>query len=185
MNASAPIGKTNQTIATRGTKLVFRPRHSYGWAWLIAIAILALMTMVPAIQMSGQAALLPVLLTIGIQGAVALGGFVLAFWFPTMRYELGDQSLTLRYGSILEYHISFDQIKSIRRRNLGLTLWSSIRFPGIALFTVPTSDAGDVKMCATAAMKGILLIETTTAKYGITPIDEAGFVAAIRARIKE
>lgn len=185
MNTPATIKKTNQTISSQETNWVFRPRHSYGWTWLIAIALLALITMVPAIQMSGRAPLLPLLLTIGLQGAVSIGGFLLAFWFPTMRYELDSQSLTLRYGPILEYQIPFDQIKSIRRRNLGLTLWSSIRFPGVALFTVPTSDVGDVRMCATAAMKGILLIETARTRYGITPADEAEFVAAIRSRIKE
>jgi hypothetical protein len=134
---------------------------------------------------AGQVSLVPLVLTIGIQAAVCLGAFALAFWFPTMCYELDRESLTLRYGPILTYHIPFDQIKTIRRCNLGLTLWSSIRFPGIALFTVPTGDAGDVKMCATAAMKGILLIETPKGTYGITPADEAEFVDAIRSRIKE
>lgn len=32
-------------------------------------------------------------------------------------------------------------------------------------------------MCATAAMKGILLIETDKTRDGITPLDEAEFVA--------
>ncbi|NTU51872.1 MAG: hypothetical protein HGA94_05485, partial [Candidatus Aminicenantes bacterium] len=54
--------------------------------------------------------------------------------------------------------------------------------PGIALFEVLYGDVGRVKMCSTAALKGILLIETDGGLYGITPLDEEGFVAAVRAR---
>ncbi len=143
------------------------------------------MTLFISLRVSDQTPLVLLLLTIGIQAVVAGGAFALALWFPTMRYELGRDSLCLRYGPILHYSIPFSQVKSIRRRDLGLTLWSSIRFPGIALFTIPTGDAGDVRMCATAAMKRILVIETPQAKYGITPADEARFVAAIRARVEE
>ncbi len=169
----------------QGLRLSFRPRSSLGWAWLVAIGFLALITMMISLQALGNVPLLPLVLTIIIQAVVSFGAFLLAFWFPTMRYELDSRWLALRYGPILNYRIPFEEIKSIRRRNLGLTLWSSIRFPGIALFTIPTGDAGDVRMCATAAMRGILLIETTNAKYGITPANEAEFVAAIRSHIKE
>jgi hypothetical protein len=36
-------------------------------------------------------------------------------------------------------------------------------------------------MCATGALKNILLIETRKEKYGLTPADEEAFVAAVRA----
>ena len=58
------------------------------------------------------------------------------------------------------------------------------RFPGIALFKVPYADVGNVKMCATAALNNILLIETDKEKYGITPADEESFVAALRAQME-
>jgi hypothetical protein len=38
-------------------------------------------------------------------------------------------------------------------------------------------------MCATAAATGILLVETGREKYGLTPADEAGLVAALEARL--
>ncbi len=164
---------------------IFKPRSSYGWAWLIAIALLSLITLAPTIQSAEKIPPPVLLLTAALAGAVFIGGFALAFWFPTMRYELDEQTLTLRYGPVLNYRIPLSQIRNIRRRDLSLTLWSSIRFPGVALFTVPYSDVGDVKMCATAAMKGILLVETDKAKFGITPADEEGLVMAIQARIVE
>jgi hypothetical protein len=37
-------------------------------------------------------------------------------------------------------------------------------------------------MCATAASKGILLIETAEELYGITPADEGGLLTALKAR---
>ena len=64
-----------------------------------------------------------------------------------------------------------------------MTIWSAIRFPGIALFKVPYADVGTIKMCSTAALNNILLIETETEKYGLTPIDEEAFVATIRTQI--
>jgi hypothetical protein len=65
-----------------------------------------------------------------------------------------------------------------------MTIWSSIRFPGIALFGVPYADVGSVKMCATAALNNILLIETETEKFGLTPKDEEAFLTAVRAQME-
>jgi hypothetical protein len=115
---------------------------------------------------------------------VAISFLVLAFWFPTMRYELDQDQLTLRYGPVITYRIPLSEIRSIRRRNLSMTIWSTVRFPGIALFKVPYADVGNVKMCATAALNNILLIETEKEKYGLTPADEEAFVAAIRAQVE-
>jgi hypothetical protein len=77
-----------------------------------------------------------------------------------MRYEMDGSRLTLLYGPLLRYRIDIEQIKSIRRRDIGFSLVSSFRFPGLALFNVPYPEIGTVKMCATAASNGILLIET-------------------------
>jgi hypothetical protein len=68
---------------------------------------------------------------------------------------------------------------------LSLTIWSTIRFPGIALFKVPYADVGNVKMCATAALNNILLIETEKDKYGLTPADEEPFVSAIQSQMEQ
>jgi hypothetical protein len=160
----------------------FKPRPSYGWFWLVLLAVIIFaMAIAPALAVgvsSGSA-----VLTLIICIPVALAFLVLAFWFPTMRYELDRDQLTVRYGPVLTYRIPLGEIRTIRRRNLSLTIWSTVRFPGIALFTVPYADVGNVKMCATAALNNILLIETEKEKYGLTPADEAGFVAALRAEI--
>ena len=107
---------------------------------------------------------------------------LVALLFPAMRYELDAEALTLRYGPALTYRIPLDDVHAIERRDLSLSLWSSVRLPGLALFAVPYRGMGQVKMCATAASKGILLIETAEAVYGITPADESGLVAALEAR---
>jgi hypothetical protein len=115
---------------------------------------------------------------------IALAFLLLACFFRSMRYELDARRLTLRYGPLLTYRIPLDEIRSIRRRNLGMTIWSSIRFPGIALYTIPYADVGNVKMCATSALDKILLIETGKTKYGLTPADEETFIAALRAQME-
>lgn len=162
---------------------MFRPRSSFGWAWLILMAgIIFAMAIVPAMAMELSSS--GAILTLIICTVVALAFLALACWFPTMRYELDQDQLTLRYGPVLNYRIRLSEIRTIRRRNLSLTIWSSIRFPGIALFTVPYADVGNVKMCATAALNHILLIETEKEKYGLTPADEEAFVAALQAQME-
>lgn len=165
--------------------VVFLPRRSLGWLWLAGIGVVVIGLSAPMLLAvpPGAEGRTAVLVTFAFTAALGLPFLVLAVWFPTMRYELGPETLTLRYGPVLAYHIPLYEIETIRRRNLSLSLWSSVRFPGIALFTVPYSDVGNVKMCATAAADRILLIETGTEKYGITPADEEAFVATLQARI--
>ncbi len=162
---------------------IFRPRPSSGWFWLILMAgIILTISIAPALTLgvSSNSAVLTLIICI----PVALAFLILACWFPTMRYELDQDHLTLRYGPVLTYRIPLEKIRTIRRRNLSLTIWSTIRFPGIALFKVPYADVGDVKMCATAALNNILLIETEKEKYGLTPADEEAFIAATRAQME-
>jgi len=175
---------TLQEISLMSEPLIFKPRRSAGWAWLAGIGLICVgfgvLTALPLIQ-AGAAA--PVLLTALLAPAFGVPFLLLALWFPTMRYELGHDVLTLRYGPVLTYRIPLDEIEAIRRRDLSISLWSSMRLPGFAAFTVPYNDVGNVRMCATAAGNGILLIETDNAKYGLTPDDEAGLVAALQARM--
>lgn len=161
----------------------FRPRNSFGWFWLVLMAlIISAIAIAPALAVgvSSSSAVLTLIVCIPI----ALAFLILAFWFPSMRYELDQDHLTLRYGPVLTYRIPLGEIRTIRSRNLSLTIWSTIRFPGIALFQVPYADVGNVKMCATAALNNILLIETEKEKFGLTPADEEEFVAAIRAEME-
>ena len=168
---------TNQTKT-------FQPRPSYGWVWLLLMTlIIIVLAIIPAwaAGLSSSNAVLTLIICIPI----AIGFLAVAVWFPTMRYELDHDQLTLRYGPVLKYRIPLGKIRTIRRRNLGLTIWSTIRFPGIALFTVPYADVGNVKMCATAALNSILLIETEKEKYGLTPADEEAFVVALQTQMKQ
>jgi len=161
----------------------FKPRPSFGWFWLVLMALIIFaVAIAPALAMGLSSS--SVILTVIICFLVALAFLILAFWFPTMRYELDQDQLTLRYGPVLTYRIPLSEIRSIRRRNLSLTIWSTVRFPGIALFKVPYADVGNVKMCATAALNNILLIETEKEKYGLTPANEEAFVAAIKTQME-
>lgn len=161
----------------------FRPRPSYGRFWLVLLSGIILAAGVAPVLAIGVPSKSTVL-TLVICIPIGLTFLFLAFWFPTMRYELDQDYLILRYGPVLRYRIPLRAIRTIRRRNLNMTIWSTIRFPGIALFTVPYGDVGNVKMCATAALNNILLIETEKEKYGLTPADEDQFVTALRAQME-
>ncbi len=161
---------------------IFRPRDSYGWISLIFMGT-AVMAFGIAPAVAGGLNIASTV-TLLICVPVAMAFLILALWFPTMRYELSNTELVLRYGPVLTYRISLGKIKGIRRRCLGMTIWSCVRFPGVALFTAPYSDVGNVKMCATAALNNVLLIETSKGKYGITPADEEELVTAIQERME-
>jgi hypothetical protein len=126
----------------------------------------------------------PFMLMIVLTIPIGIGFLLVAVFFPTMCYEIEGSHLTLTYGPLLRYTIDIGKIKSIRRCDLGISLLSSFRFPGLAIFAVPYPEVGTVKMCATAASNGILLVETESAKYGLTPADEAQFVSELRNRMK-
>lgn len=161
------------------SEMKFKPRPSHGWFYLVLLAVIILaLGVVPALSMGVYST--STILTLVISIPISLAFLFLAFWFPTMRYELDHDQLLLRYGPVLTYRIPLGEIRTIRRRNLNMTIWSSVRFPGIALFTIPYGDVGNVRMCATAALNDILLIETEKGKFGLTPADEETFVAAIR-----
>ena len=163
---------------------IFEPRRSRGWLSLLLLAVVVLVCTLPVVfaAAAGEVAwwvgLLMGLMALGL-GAPFLA---LAIWFPTMRYELDSQALTLRYGPVLTYRIPLDAVQTIERRNLRISIWSSVRLPGVALFGVPYRGEGEVKMCASAAARGILLIETAGERYGITPADEVGLLATLEAR---
>ncbi|RPI29423.1 MAG: hypothetical protein EHM70_15700 [Chloroflexota bacterium] len=162
----------------------FKPRPSAGRLSLVLMAGIILALGVAPVLAAGVSST-SALITLIILVPVASAFLVLALWFPTMRYELDPDQVVLRYGPVLTYRIPYREIRTIRRRNLSLTVWSTVRFPGIALFKVPYADAGDVKMCSTAALNNILLIETAKEKFGLTPADEDAFVAAVQARMEK
>ena len=170
-------------MSSNQEKMIFKPRPSNGWIWVTIIGMLPLLTGISLLISSGYRG--PLMPTIVITIPIGVGFLLLASFFPTMRYEMDDVFLSLTYGPLLRYSIDIRQIKSIRRRDLGFSLISSFRFPGLALFNVPYPEIGIVKMCATAASNGILLIETDSTKYGLTPENEEDFVAELRKRMEK
>ena len=162
---------------------IFKPRPSTGWLWVGALGVLLMgigLGMLITYGFSG-----PYIFTILLTVPLGLVFLLIAAFFPTMRYEIDGTRLTLSYGPLLRYIIDIGQIESIRRRDLRISPLSSFRFPGLAIFGVPYLETGTVKMCATAASTGILLIETETTKYGLTPANEEEFVAALRERMRQ
>jgi hypothetical protein len=165
------------------SKKIFKPRQSTGWVWVAIIGVVLLgagLSMLVSTGFSG-----PFMITILLTVPIGTGFLLIAVFFPTMHYEVEGTHLTLIYGPLLRYAIDIAQIKSIRRCDLRTSLVSSFRFPGLALFSVPYPEIGSVKMCATAASTGILLIETESTKYGLTPAHEEEFVAELRGRMKQ
>jgi len=162
----------------------FKPRTSHGWLSLLLLALALLFCSLPAVigAVRGEVPWGIGLLASGIGLGLGVPFLALAYWFPTMRYELDAAALTLRYGPVLAYRILLDQVQAVERRNLRMSPWSSVRLPGVALFKVPCPGMGQIKMCATAALRDILLIETPGERYGITPADELGFLVALQAR---
>ncbi len=163
------------------SKKSFKPRASTGWVWVGGIGLVLVAVGLGLAVSTGFSGtfMLTTLLALAIGG----GFLLLAACFPAMRYDIQDSLLVITYGPLLRYTVDITKIKSIRRRDLGFGLVSSLRFPGLALFAVPYPEVGTVKMCATAAANGILLIETGSEKYGLTPADEAAFVAELRQRM--
>lgn len=98
-----------------------------------------------------------------------------------MKYELDDKKLVMKC-CLLKYTLPLASIKRITKRDLEISLWSSLRLPGLALFTVLCADVGKVKMRATSASKDIILIEIDHGLYGITPAKEDEFVTDFRSR---
>jgi hypothetical protein len=160
---------------------IFKPRKSTGWIWVGALTLVLLVSGFYTLITYGFTG--PYILTILLTIPLGLMFLVITLFFPSMRYELEGKNLILTYGPLLRYTIDLGQIQSIRRRDLKISPLSSFRFPGLAIFGVPYLEIGTVKMCATAAGTGILLIETDSTKYGLTPADEEKFVAELQARM--
>lgn len=160
---------------------VYRAAPSAGWLWLVGIALLAIVPTLPAVLAVRQAPV--VLITVILGMAVGLPFLVMAFWFPTIRYELGLDELVLCYGPF-RYTIRLHDIQEVTKRDLAFSVWSSMRLPGFAMWTVDYADEGNVFMCATRSLKDIVYIVTPRRKYGITPADEQEFLQDLTRRLK-
>jgi hypothetical protein len=165
--------------------IVYKPRPSLGWLWLalIGAAILVLMIL-PLVATLGDGAPAGLYLPFVIGIVTGGGALALAALFPTIRYELRPTTLALLFGPWTVYQIQYSEIKKVSWQNLSVSLLSSFRLPGFAMWRVPYNDVGTVRMCATAAANRILMIRTERDQYGITPADEEGFLKELMARVK-
>lgn len=166
---------------------VFKPKPSAGWVWWVALAVLIVGSIAP-IPFFPQSEPVPVWVTPILWGTVGLGVFFLliAALFPTMRYELTETELVLRYGPLLTYRIPYAALTGIERRNLEWSMWSSMRLPGLALWKVQYAKDGVVKMCSTRSARGVLVIRTTDPiPYGISPAEEDRFVHELLMRARK
>lgn len=158
---------------------VYRARPSWGWASLATLGCVTLVAGAWMLKLWVETGSAVALVSAFIPLGIAIPFLLFLAWFPSIRYELTPDKLVLRYGPF-RYAVQVAAIKRVRKRDLAVSLLSSVRLPGFAMFTVPYLDEGNVRMCATAAAKGIVLLETDKWKYGITPADEAGFLAELR-----
>jgi len=67
--------------------------------------------------------------------------------------------------------------------NLSFSVWSSFRFPGLALWKVSYGGGmGTVKMCSTRSHRDVLLITAGGERYGISPDEHDRFVHELASR---
>lgn len=163
----------------------YRPRPSYGWLSWLALAGVILLSSVPTLLLPAPEPV-PVWVDLTMWGIVGLGLYFvfIAALFPMMAYELTETELVASYGPLLTYRVPYGSITDIHTENLTWSLWSSMRLPGLALFSVPYAGRGNIKMCSTRSAKGVLVIETTGGPFGISPAEEERFVAELRAHIR-
>ena len=164
----------------------FRPRRSFGWAWAVGLAAFVV-GVVALVATAGEFEGEEVPLFVwAIVLAVDLPLFVLfvaiAAFFPSMRYEFGVEDIVLSYGPILRYRIPYAEVTGVRKEDLHVQLWSSMRWPGLALYKVPYRGYGAVRMCSTAVNEGVVLIETPKGLYGVSPEEEDRFIDMLRTR---
>ncbi|MHB1136544.1 MAG: PH domain-containing protein [Coriobacteriia bacterium] len=159
----------------------FKPSRSYGWLWLVGLTALVAVSALPLVMPEVVPPEERAALWIGLAIMVPLLAYLLVTLasLPAMRYDLTTDELVLSCGPLMRYRIPYTQITDVRRTTLTPTLWSSMRMPGLAIGGVLYADTGNVKMCATRMSRDILLVTAGKRRYGLTPADEAAFMAAL------
>ena len=166
---------------------VFRPKRSLGWLWALgfAMVVAASLALVLALALFEPEEELPafvwaIILVIDLPLLVFFAA--IAAFFPAMRYEFDTAELVLSYGPILRYRVPYTDVRTVRREDLRVQLWSSMRWPGLALYKIPYKGLGTVRMCSTRVNHGVVLIETRNGLYGVSPEEEERFVDTLCAR---
>jgi hypothetical protein len=159
----------------------FRSAPSFGWAWLLGITLLIALSAVPLLQpgLVPEEEQVALWITAAILVPLVVYMLVILASIPAMRYDVTSEGLVLSCGPLMRYRVAYTAVSDVRRTTLTPTLWSSMRMPGLALGTVLYADVGKVRMCAKRMARDILLITADGKRYGITPADEAAFIAAL------
>lgn len=159
----------------------FKPARSFGWALLLGLTALVGVSALPLVMPGAVPQDEVIALWIGLGIMVPLLLFLLAtlFSLPAMRYDFTAEELVVSCGPLYRYRISYAEITDVRHTTLTPTLWSSMRMPGLAVGGVLYADVGKVTMCATRMSRDILLVTAGTRRFGITPADEAAFMATL------
>jgi len=167
---------------------VFRPRASV-WTW-VSTWFLAVVLAIPFISIitAARAAWGDLWWTVLLVGAMAVAGLTVSVntvrVVRTMRYVLTDRALEIHAGRSLR-RVPFEVITRVEVVNLVFNPLSSFRLPGLALYDVLYGTEGIVTMFSTHALRDVVLIETEDHhKYGISPEDEAEFVADLHSRLR-
>ncbi len=170
--------------------LIFRPRPSHTWRGPIFGAAAFLLAALLLVALSGFIPAVVVIVDGIIACVLALFMLGLAYFFwratTTMRYEISDDTLTL-VGGPVRYVIPLASIKRVYSRDINtgyrnrthVARATAVNVPGLALSNVVWKDTGLLKMCATSSWRNIMIIETDTNTYGITPADDQAFLSAL------
>ncbi len=170
--------------------LIFKPRPSYTWRGPIIGAAAFLLAALLLVVFSGFIPAVVVIIDGIIAGVLALFMLGLAYFFwrvtTSMRYELSNDTLTL-VGGPVRYDIPLASIKRVYSRDINtgyrnrthVARATAVSVPGLALSNVVWKDTGLLKMCATSSWRNIMIIETDTNTYGITPADDQVFLSAL------
>lgn len=164
---------------------IYTYRPSYGWLWVFGIGLFILgALLLPTILFWQQSPLWVSIMDLGIGLIIGVPFIYIGLQIPGIRYALADDALHISMGRLIHYTVRYQDIESVVSKNLSISLWAGMRFPGLALFKVIYVDEGLVNMCATSAATNILLIKTGSAKFGITPSNEAEFVQSLMSKLK-
>lgn len=151
----------------------FRKMRSTGWLWPLLIAA-AMSASVFWLLVDASPTLAWIL-------ALSLGAPTAAYSvaYFRIRYVVAGDNLSISSSPFLKYEIPLDQIVSGLLVSAKPSFAASFRVPGLALYTVHYPRLGPVKMCSTRMSDEILIIETISDKFGISPENPTALMDAI------
>ena len=163
----------------------YKARSSAGWLWLLGLGIFILVIIVfPMLFVFRETPVWVSFMNVGLGLLIGVPFIYIALQVREISYIFHTDHLEISMGRLIQYRIKFSEINELVKKDLTITLWSSMRLPGLALFKVPYANEGVVSICATSASKNILLIKTEHGKYGITPAAETDFVNMLTSKIQ-